>query len=269
MAQDPRGSYASFRPDLSEARLLSIAHQKAVELHAAQQTAHVDPPLVRFSCLTAYTLPFVHSIPSYKMPVAFANPKTKYLAVECLDGYQSGDPCTALHVQTGPAHDCCASQHEQHVVAKQANGVVDPELPASSPPPRPRRSSYASYAQPLVQSAADGDKGTLREPAPYTSWVSSSISADNSPGGVPPWRPSSGGRSQQAASATTETAGSGGFGAQPGHVDAQHAGANGSGGPWSTVADPLPGYTRAGTALGKAGFQVCSVSMVTLQPNLL
>lgn len=46
MAEDPRSSYASYRPDLSEARLLSIAHQKAVQLHAAQQTAYADPPQV-------------------------------------------------------------------------------------------------------------------------------------------------------------------------------------------------------------------------------
>ncbi len=40
-------SYAMYRPDLSEARLLSIAHRKAVELNASQQTGtHSDPPQV-------------------------------------------------------------------------------------------------------------------------------------------------------------------------------------------------------------------------------
>jgi hypothetical protein len=48
MAQSPHSSYAAFRPDLSEARLLSIAHRKAVELDAARQTAaQMEPPRVR------------------------------------------------------------------------------------------------------------------------------------------------------------------------------------------------------------------------------
>lgn len=142
----------------------------------------------------------------------------------------------------------------QHAVTEQAHGVVDPELPASSPPPRPRRSSYASYAQPLPTPMADGDSGP--EPAPYNSWPSSSISAEHSPGGLLPRRPSSGGRSQQAPSAASETAHMDGFGTESGHVDAQRAGANGSGSAWPAVLELLPGYTRAGTALGKAGFHV-------------
>jgi len=47
MEKAPMTSYAMYRPDLSEARLLSIAHRKAVELNASQQTGtHSDPPQV-------------------------------------------------------------------------------------------------------------------------------------------------------------------------------------------------------------------------------
>ena len=47
MEKDSLSSYATYRPDLSEARLLSIAHRKAVELNASQQTANGDPPQVK------------------------------------------------------------------------------------------------------------------------------------------------------------------------------------------------------------------------------
>ena len=53
MAGTPQSSYAMFRPDLSEARLLSIAHRKAVELNAAQLTAHADAPQVRSATCSA------------------------------------------------------------------------------------------------------------------------------------------------------------------------------------------------------------------------
>ena len=79
--------------------------------------------------------------------------------------------------------------------------MADPELPASPPPQRPRRSSYASYAQPAVPPppAADGDGVShMGEPLPYTGWASASISADGTPGGALPRRPSSGGHFQQA-----------------------------------------------------------------------
>ncbi len=45
-------SYATYRPDLSEARLLSIAHRKAVELNASQQAGtHSDPPQVHCAAI--------------------------------------------------------------------------------------------------------------------------------------------------------------------------------------------------------------------------
>ncbi len=86
-------------------------------------------------------------------------------------------------------------------VIAQANGVVDPELPASPPPQRPRRSSYASYAQAVLpQPAADGDGGhpAGEMPLPYTGWAGASLSADGGSGGALPRRPSSSGHSQQA-----------------------------------------------------------------------
>ena len=142
--------------------------------------------------------------------------------------------------------------------------MVDPELPAPPPPPRPRRSSYASYAQPVPPPTADGGDGRAAVPAPYAGWAPSSISADGSYGGSLPLRRSSGGdrppqRASSAASDTTSRSiGSydGTSSAQSGHAaDPEHAGANGAGGTWPAVAGPSPGYMRAGTALGKAGFQ--------------
>ena len=154
---------------------------------------------------------------------------------------------------------------DQRNVAAQANGVIDPALPTSPPPPRPRRSSYASYAQPVPPPpAADGDGGPVDEPLPYAGWASASISADGSTAAFLARRPSSAGHSPQTSSAASDATRMDSLGAKPGHGDAQHGGVIGLGGAWPAVSAPMPGYTRAGTALGKAGFQVRPPP--TLQP---
>ena len=119
--------------------------------------------------------------------------------------------------------------------------MADSSQPVSPPQLRPRRSSYASYAQPPPPpppAAIDGEQ-PAGEPAPYSSWTTSSLSADSIIAGLPPRRPSSGGRS-------------GSLSPQP--ASDAHSGTNGSV-TRAAVSEPQAGYMRAGTALGKAGFQ--------------
>ena len=139
--------------------------------------------------------------------------------------------------------------------------MIDPELPASPPPQRPRRSSYASYAQPVPPLTADGDPAS-GESLPYIGWAGSAVSADGSPGGVLPRQPSAGGHVQPASSAASEAIRTDGVGTHSGHSDARQGSANGLGGVWPAASAPSEGFTRAGTAPGKAGSQARSLLIV-------